>query len=230
MKQKILAVDDEIDILNLLRYNLVNAGFAFIQAEDGPEALELAKRSLPDIILLDLMLPNMEGNDVLRRLKADPDTRRIPVVMLTAKGEEMDRVIGLELGADDYIVKPFSPRELVLRIKAVLRKGGSCEDAKVIKAGPVSIDTERFQVFVDGKEAGLTAAEFRILLSLVRSKGRPLGRETLLKTIGADEGASGARTIDTHVRRIREKLGRYGQLIETIRGYGYRFRETEDGS
>ena len=228
MKQKILAIDDEIDILDLLRYNLVNAGFAFIPAEDGPEALDLAKRSLPDLILLDLMLPNMEGNEVLRRLKADPYTRRIPVIMLTARGEEIDRVIGLELGADDYIVKPFSPRELVLRIKAVLRKGSSSEDAKVIKAGPVSMDTERFQVFVDGKEAELTAAEFRILLSLVRSKGRPLCRETLLKRIGADEGASGERTIDTHVRRIREKLGPHGDLVETIRGYGYRFRETED--
>ncbi len=227
MKQKILAVDDEIDILNLLRYNLVNAGFAFTPAEDGPEALELAKKMLPDLILLDLMLPNMEGNEVLRRLKADPATRRIPVIMLTARGEEIDRVIGLELGADDYIVKPFSPRELVLRIKAVLRKGGPAEDSKVIKAGPVSIDTERFQVFVDGKEAELTAAEFKILLALVLSKGRPLGRETLLLRIGSDEGASGARTIDTHVRRIREKLGRYEQLIETIRGYGYRFRETE---
>ena len=228
MKQKILAVDDEVDILNLLRYNLVNEGFAFIPAEDGPEALELASRLRPDMILLDLMLPNMEGNEVLRRLKADPDTRRIPVIMLTARGEEIDRVIGLELGADDYIVKPFSPRELVLRIKAVLRKGGSFEDTKVIKAGPVSIDTERVRVFVDGKEAELTAAEFRILLSLVRSKGRPLGRETLLRRIGADEGSSGERTIDTHVRRIREKLGPHGDLVETIRGYGYRFRDTED--
>lgn len=223
MKQKILAVDDEADILNLLRHNLTAAGFDFLEAVHGPEALEKAKAAAPDLIILDVMLPDMDGNEVLRRLKADPDTERIPVVMLTAKGEEIDRVLGLEFGADDYIVKPFSPRELVLRIRAVLRKG--IEAAKpVIESGPVSIDTERFSASVDGKDIGLTAAEFRILAALANSRGRTLGRSVLISRIGGG-AESGSRTIDTHVRRLRMKLGKYAPLIETVRGCGYRFRE-----
>jgi len=217
MKKKILAVDDEADILALLRYNLTNAGFEFIGAVDGPEAIEKAKAAAPDLILLDVMLPDMDGHVVLRRLKADPDTRRIPVLMLTAKGEEIDRVLGFEFGADDYTVKPFSPRELVLRIRAVLRKGADAAQA-LISVGPLSIDTERFSASVDGKDIGLTAAEFR--------RGRALGRSVLLSRMGG-EAESGSRTIDTHVRRLRMKLGRYGGLIETVRGYGYRFREED---
>jgi len=225
MKKKILAVDDEADILALLRYNLTNAGFEFIGAVDGPEAIEKAKAAAPDLILLDVMLPDMDGHVVLRRLKADPDTRRIPVLMLTAKGEEIDRVLGFEFGADDYTVKPFSPRELVLRIRAVLRKGADAAQA-LISVGPLSIDTERFSASVDGKDIGLTAAEFRILVALANSRGRALGRSVLLSRMGG-EAESGSRTIDTHVRRLRMKLGRYGGLIETVRGYGYRFREED---
>lgn len=223
MKQKILAVDDEIDILKLLQYNLSNAGFEFISAEDGPEALELAAMAMPDLIILDLMLPNMDGMEVLKVLKANPDTRRIPVMMLTAKGEEIDRILGLELGADDYVVKPFSPRELVLRVKTVLRKGVRAEDTKLIKAGPVVIDTDRFAVSVEGQKVDFTAAEFRLLLTLIKSKGRPLSRETLLSRINQSETGSGSRTIDTHIRRIRMKLGKFEEYIETVRGYGYRF-------
>lgn len=222
MRQTILAVDDETDILRLLRYNLVNAGYVLLEAEDGPEALELARKSSPDLILLDVMLPNMDGNEVLKRLKAAPDTKGIPVIMLTAKGEEIDRVLGLELGADDYIVKPFSPRELLLRIKAVIRKG---QDAapKVVAAGPLSIDTERFAAFAEGKRLDLTAAEFRLLFSLVDARGRVVGRETLLRRMGGDEMPAGSRTIDTHIRNLRMKLGAHGGLIETVRGLGYRF-------
>ncbi|WKZ33054.1 MAG: response regulator transcription factor [Thermodesulfobacteriota bacterium] len=222
MRQTILAVDDETDILKLLRYNLSNAGYGFLEAEDGPEALELSRKSSPDLILLDVMLPNMDGNEVLKRLKAAPDTKGIPVIMLTAKGEEIDRVLGLELGADDYIVKPFSPRELLLRVRAVMRKG---QDAapKVAGAGPLSMDTERFAAFADGKRLDLTAAEFRLLLALVDSKGRILGRQALIRRIGTDEAAAGSRTIDTHVRNLRMKLGAYAGLIETVRGLGYRF-------
>ena len=223
MKHKILAVDDEADILRLLEYNLSNAGFEFICAEDGPEAIELANRSLPDLIILDLMLPNMDGNEVLKRLKANPDTSGIPVLMLTAKGEEIDRVLGLELGADDYIVKPFSPRELVLRIKAVLRKGAASDDARLIKAGPIVIDTERFFVSVDGQKVDFTASESKLLVTLIKSKGRPMSRETLLSRIGQTDTATGSRTIDTHIRRVRMKLGKYGDCIKTVRGHGYVF-------
>jgi two-component system phosphate regulon response regulator PhoB len=226
MKHKILAVDDETDILKLLQYNLVNAGFEFISAGDGPEAIELACRALPDLIILDLMLPNMDGNEVLKRLKANPDTSGIPVLMLTAKGEEIDRVLGLELGADDYIVKPFSPRELVLRIKAVLRKGAASDDARLIKAGPIVIDTDRFAVLVDGQKVDFTASEFKLLLTLIKSKGRPLSRETLLSRIGQADTASGSRTIDTHIRRVRMKLGKYADCIKTARGHGYIFNYT----
>lgn len=223
MKQKILAVDDEADILKLLRYNLSNAGFEFIPAGDGPEAIELAGRIMPDLIILDLMLPDMDGNEVLKRLKANPDTSGIPVLMLTARGEEIDRILGLELGADDYMVKPFSPRELVLRIKAVLRKGAASDDARLVKTGPIVIDTERFAVSVDGQKVDFTAFEFKLLLTLIKSKGRPMNRETLLSRIGQSDTASGSRTVDTHIRRIRMKLGRYGGFIETARGHGYMF-------
>lgn len=223
MKQKILAVDDETDILKLLQYNLTNAGFEFISAEDGPEAIELARGSLPDLIILDLMLPNMDGNEVLKRLKADTETSGIPVLMLTARGEEIDRVLGLELGADDYIVKPFSPRELVLRVKAVLRKGAVSEDARLVKAGPIIIDTERFSVSVDGQKVDFTASEFKLLVTLIKSKGRPMARDVLLSRICQPDTSSDSRTIDTHIRRVRIKLGKYGDCIETSRGHGYRF-------
>ncbi len=223
MKKKILAVDDEADILKLLRHNLTNAGFEFIEAADGPEALEKSRASAPDLILLDVMLPDMDGNEVLKRLKADPFTKHIPVVMLTAKGEEIDRVLGLEFGADDYVVKPFSPRELILRVRAVLRKGREAQPAALI-AGPLRIDTERFSASVENKEIDLTAAEFRILAALAQSRGRTLGRNILLARIGGED-ERGTRTIDTHVRRLRMKLGRYGELIETVRGCGYRLRE-----
>lgn len=223
MKQTILAVDDETDILRLLRHNLVNAGFEFIQAGDGPEAIDLARSAMPDLIILDLMLPDMDGNEVLKKLKASPDTSGIPVLMLTARGEEIDRVLGLELGADDYIVKPFSPRELVLRIRAVLRKGAASREAGLVKAGTIVIDTERFSVSVDGQKKDFTAAEFKLLLTLVKSKGRPLSREALLARTGQKDASAGSRTIDTHIRRIRVKLGEYEGCVKTARGHGYRF-------
>jgi len=223
MKKKILAVDDEADILKLLRHNLTCAGYGFMDAADGPTALKIAKAAAPDLILLDVMLPDMDGNEVLRRLKADPDTRWIPVLMLTAKGEEIDRVLGLEFGADDYIVKPFSPRELVLRIRAVLREGKEATPP-ALEIGPLAIDAERFSATVEGRDIGLTAAEFRILAALAQSRGRALSRSILLSRIGC-EAETGSRTIDTHVRRLRMKLGRCGPFIETVRGYGYRFRE-----
>ncbi|MBI5588711.1 MAG: response regulator transcription factor [Deltaproteobacteria bacterium] len=227
MRQKILVVDDEEDILKLLEYNLGRAGFEVIRADDGPDAIEIAKRELPDLIILDIMLPNMDGTEALKVLKKDRATDNIPVIMLTAKGEEIDRVIGLELGADDYIIKPFSTKELMLRVNVLLKKKLLEGETKIIKAGPLTIDPERFKVTVDGSCLKLTAAEFKLIVELASSKGRLLGREHLVKRISSVDNHATFRTVDTHIRRLRVKLGPYSGCIETIRGLGYRF--SEDG-
>ena len=224
---KILVVDDEKDILTLLEYNLKKAGFTAISAQDGPEAIALSKKERPDLIILDIMLPSMEGTEVCKILKGEEATRHIPIVMLTAKGEEIDRIVGLELGADDYIIKPFSPRELVLRVKAVLKRGHE-KGTKTITAGPVTIDVDKSAVIVEGKSLNLTATEFRLLLELAKSPGRVLSREVLLDRVWGNECYVIDRTVDTHIRRLREKLGRYGDSIETVRGFGYRFREERE--
>ena len=173
MNTKILIVDDEEDILTLLEYNLENAGFKVISADDGPEAIELAKKEKPALIILDIMLPSMEGTEVCKAIKRDDATSHIPIIMLTAKGEEVDRIVGLELGADDYITKPFSPRELVLRVKAVLKRGhGGEENEGTITAGNIRIDLERSVVISNGKPLKLTATEFKLLVELVKAKGK----------------------------------------------------------
>ena len=223
--QKILAVDDEADILTLLDYNLSKAGFTVIQAQDGPEAVELAKREKPDLIILDIMMPSMEGTDVCKILKQDEAASRIPIIMLTAKGEEIDRIVGLELGADDYITKPFSPRELILRVKAVLKRGRKQEPSKVITKGRIRIDRERNAVVVDKKPIELTAIEFKLLVELASSEGRVLSRDNLLDRVWGKDCYVTDRTVDTHIRRLREKLGKAAGHIETVRGFGYRFGE-----
>ena len=226
MKEKILIVDDEADILTLLEYNLEKAGFKVISANDGPDAVEITKREKPDLIILDIMLPSMEGTEVCKILKSGDATRHIPIIMLTAKGEEVDRVVGFELGADDYITKPFSPRELILRVKAVLkRKRGQEQEAKIINAGSVTIDVERSLATADGKVLKLTAIEFKLLLALAKSDGRVLSRDALLDRVWGTEVYITDRTVDTHIRRLREKLGKSSKYIETARGFGYRFRE-----
>ncbi|MBI5468247.1 MAG: response regulator transcription factor [Deltaproteobacteria bacterium] len=225
MRQKILIVDDEEDIIKLLGYNLGKAGFEVISAGDSPDAIEMAKSVLPDLVILDIMLPNMEGTEVLKVLKKDTLTEKIPVIMLTAKGEEIDRVIGLELGADDYIIKPFSTKELLLRVNVLLKKKDRVAVAKVIKAGLLTIDPERFQVIIDRTSLKLTAAEFKLIVELVSSNGRLLGREYLVKRISSVDTHATFRTVDTHIRRLRMKLGKYSGCIETVRGIGYRFRE-----
>ncbi|MEK7828884.1 MAG: response regulator [Deltaproteobacteria bacterium] len=226
MKEKILIVDDEADILTLLEYNLEKAGFKVISANDGPDAVEITKREKPDLIILDIMLPSMEGTEVCKILKSGDATRHIPIIMLTAKGEEVDRIVGFELGADDYITKPFSPRELILRVKAVLkRKRGQEQEAKIINAGSVTIDVERSLATADGKVLKLTAIEFKLLLALAKSDGRVLSRDTLLDRAWGTEVYITDRTVDTHIRRLREKLGKASKYIETARGFGYRFRE-----
>ena len=224
MKQTILIVDDENDILTLLKYNLEKAGFRVISAQDGPEAVNAAKKERPDLIILDIMLPSMEGTEVCKILKGNETTRHIPVIMLTAKGEEVDRIVGFELGADDYIIKPFSPRELVLRVKAVLKRGHE-EDTKLIKAGPVAIDVNKSAASDDGKLLSLTATEFKLLVELAKSPGRVLTREVLLDRVWGNDCYVIDRTVDTHITRLREKLGNHGDCIETVRGFGYRFRE-----
>ena len=224
--KKILVVDDEIDILTLLQYNLEKSGFKVIIAKDGPEAIVLARKEKPDLIVLDIMLPSMEGTEVCKAVRKSEVTGHIPIIMLTAKSEEVDRIVGLELGADDYITKPFSPRELILRIKAVLKRGkGVDEKIHSLNAGPIHIDADKLSVTVDGKPVKLTSTEIRLLIELMKSIGRVLSRETLLDRVWGSEFYVTDRTVDTHITRLREKLGKASGYIETVRGFGYRFRE-----
>ena len=226
MNSKILIVDDEEDILTLLEYNLEKAGFKVISADDGPEAVKLAKKEKPALIILDIMLPSMEGTEVCKAIKRDNTTNHIPIIMLTAKGEEVDRIVGLELGADDYITKPFSPRELVLRVKAVLKRGhGGEENEGTITAGNIRIDLERSVVISNGKPLKLTATEFKLLVELVKARGKVLSRDALLDNVRGTDYYVTDRTIDTHIRRLREKLGKSAKHIETVRGFGYKFME-----
>jgi DNA-binding response OmpR family regulator len=195
---------------------------------DGASGLERAKKERPSLIILDLMLPEMDGKDVCRALKSNPLTQSIPILILTAKGEEVDRVIGLELGADDYVTKPFSPRELVLRVKAILRrKEAPDEREKTIQVGDLLVDIDRHQVSLKKKPILLTSTEFKLLVELITNKGRVQTRERLLDKVWGYTYEGYARTVDTHIRRLREKLGPLGNSIETIRGVGYRFREEE---
>jgi two-component system phosphate regulon response regulator PhoB len=223
---RILVVDDEPDILELVRFNLTQAGFAVETAATGEEALAMLRRSRPDLVVLDLMLPDRSGMDVCRDLRGDPALRTLPVIMLTAKSEEVDRIVGFELGADDYVVKPFSPRELVLRVQAVLRRGSPAEGARaLLEHGPLRLDVERHRCTVNDRDVDLTAKEFRLLESLMSRPGRVLSREKLLDEVWGSDVVVTLRTIDTHMKRLREKLEEAGELIDTVRGVGYRFAE-----
>ena len=230
--KRILVVDDEEDILNLLSYNLKKAGFEILTAMDGPEALELAVKELPGLILLDIMLPNMEGTEVLKRLKAEPSTEGIPVIMLTAKGEEIDRIVGFELGADDYITKPFSPRELILRVRAIFKRSGDMPVVKgdVLSFKELTLDKERHRVTVGGEVVNLTSREFKLLSALFGAKGRLLSRDKILDMAWGQDFFVTPRTVDTHIRRLRSKLMEAGAYIETVRGMGYRFTDGEEES
>jgi DNA-binding response OmpR family regulator len=226
--KSILIVEDEKDIVDLIAYHLKQSGFSILMAMDGASGLELANKEHPSLIILDLMLPQMDGKDVCRALKSNPVTQSIPILMLTAKTEEVDRVIGFELGADDYVTKPFSPRELVLRVKAVLRrKEATDEREKSIQLDDLLIDIDRHQVSLKKKAISLTSTEFKLLVELVINKGRVQTRERLLDKVWGYTYEGYARTVDTHIRRLREKLGSFGDSIETIRGVGYRFREED---
>lgn len=227
MKSKILIIDDEPDVVDMVAMNLKAAGFATIYSDNGQSGIEKARLELPALIVLDLMLPQISGLEVCRILKKDNITSQIPIIMLTAKCEEVDRIVGLELGADDYVAKPFSPRELVLRIQSVLRrskpKGESMERVKI---GDLLLDHAKHEVAVKGEVLALTATEFKLLAILMERRGRVQSRDRLLNDVWGYESIIDTRTVDTHVRRLREKLGIAADYVETVRGVGYRIKES----
>ena len=224
--KRILIVEDEKDVVDLLSFNLRKAGgFAISTATDGAAGLAKARDEKPDFIILDLMLPKMPGLEVCKILKSESATHHIPILMLTARAEEIDRIVGLEFGADDYVTKPFSPREVILRIQAILRRGDSTPAEERLSTGSIVIDPARHHVSVGGKRVNLTSIEFKLLRTLVQRRGRVQARDRLLYDVWGYESMIDTRTVDTHVRRLREKLGKAGDVIETVRGFGYRLRE-----
>jgi two-component system phosphate regulon response regulator PhoB len=227
---RLLVIEDEPDLREVLEYNLTKEGHRVTLTSTGNEGLRLARELQPDLILLDLMLPDTTGTAVCKTLKKEPATRAIRVMMVTAKGEEIDRVVGFELGADDYVVKPFSVRELLLRVSAVLRRKDTAS-ADFIEFGELRIDAAAHRVWVAGAEIALTTLEFRLLGTLFERKNRVQTRSVLLNDIWGIEADITTRTVDTHVKRLREKLKSVGRYIETVRGVGYRFTESpsEDG-
>ncbi len=230
----ILVVDDERDLHSLLDFNLRKEGFETALATTGQEAYQALRRRVPDLIVLDLMLPDVSGTEVCRAVKGDARTKHVPVVMLTAKGEEVDRVVGFELGADDYVTKPFSVRELVLRLRALLRRGGvraaGGEAAPFAEVGPLRVDVEAHRAYVAGQEIELTPLEFRLLMTFMSRVGRVQSREQLLTDVWEMSSEVETRTVDTHVKRLREKLGVARDLLETVRGVGYRLVDPSDRS
>jgi len=224
VKAKVLVVDDEPDVLDLVSYNLTQAGFLVETATDGADALRKARSAAPDLILLDLMLPEMDGLEVCKLLRRDPKTNGIPIIMLTARAGEVDRIVGLELGATDYVPKPFSPRELVLRVKKRLEERQALAAPRTTFAfGPLQLDVPRHVVTVKGRRVELTATEFKLLAALVQRAGHVQSREQLLRDVWEYETTIDTRTVDTHMRRLREKLGVAAKHLDTVRGVGYRF-------
>ena len=226
VRSKILVVDDEPEAVELVEFNLEQAGFSVVTAADGTEALGKARSNSPSLIVLDLMLPEITGLEVCKILRRDPITSTIPIIMLTAKAAEIDRVLGLELGADDYITKPFSPRELVLRVKKLLQRGQTApKEQDILKFGDLVIDVPRHIVSWRGKTVDLTATEFKLLTVLAQRRGRVQSREQLLRDVWEYNNLVDTRTVDTHMRRLREKLGPAAKYLDTVRGVGYRFTE-----
>ena len=227
MTKKVLIIEDERDLAELLAYNLEKEGYQALVTGTGLEGLDTARRELPDLILLDLMLPGMMGTEVCSSLRHSDKTRSIPVLMLTARGDEIDRVVGFEVGADDYIVKPFSMRELMLRIRAILRRSSTepPPTERQIKAGPILIDCASHRVTVSGTEIELTSTEFKLLQYLAEHSGRVLQRELLLQDVWGYNFVGDTRTVDTHVTRLRNKLGEAGEMVKTVRGFGYKLEE-----
>jgi two-component system, OmpR family, phosphate regulon response regulator PhoB len=228
MADTVLVVEDEADVVDLLRYNLTKAGFSVLVAGDGLEGLNIARQQRPDLIVLDLMLPAMDGYSVCRVLRKDSGIESVPILILTARGEPDERVRGLETGADDYLTKPFSPRELVLRVHALLRRSRARAQAEVVDVGPFQLDKNRFDVRLDGHRLDLTTTEFKLLRVLIERRGRTQPREILLYDVWGYQNPIDTRTVDTHIRRLREKLGRHSAWLETVRGEGYRFKTALD--
>ena len=227
MKSNILIVDDEPDALEVLSFKLKESGYGVLVAKDGTEALAAARRDRPALIVLDLMLPEVDGLEVCKILRRDVATSGIPILMLTARAAEMDRVLGLELGADDYVTKPFSPRELVLRIKKLLARAKTAEEPLANwRFGVLEIDVPQHEVKVSGTPVGLTATEFKLLEILARRRGSVQTRERLLQEVWNYDNPIDSRTVDTHMRRLREKIGPAANYLETVRGVGYRFKTT----
>jgi len=225
----VLVIDDEKDLLELVRYNLEKEHLDVIVASDGPSGLEIGLAHKPDLVLLDVMMPGMNGVEVCRQFRADGRTSRVPIIMLTAKASETDKIVGLEMGADDYITKPFSVRELVARVRAMLRRvGGAVEETKVIKRGPLMIDTDRHEVTWEKQKVTLTATEFRILEYLASRPERVLSRDAIIDGALGRETSIFDRTIDVHVTALRKKLGVGGPHIETVRGFGYKWTEAPE--
>ncbi len=223
---KILVIDDEPDALELVGFNLKQAGFEVVTADNGAEALKKARETAPDLVLLDLMLPEIDGLEVCKALRRDPATAPIPVIMLTAKAAEIDRVLGLELGADDYVTKPFSPRELVLRVRNLLkRRTEAAAQPEQLVFGDLCIDVPRHMVTVKRQRVDLTATEFKLLTTLALRRGRVQSRDQLLQDVWEYDNVIDTRTVDTHMRRLREKLGAASRFLDTVRGVGYRFVE-----
>ena len=226
MAETILVVDDEPDLLELVRVNLVQAGYEVVTAETGNDALRALRRSAPDLVVLDLMLPDRSGTDVCREIRSDPDLAHLPVIMLTARSEEVDRIVGFELGADDYVTKPFSVRELMLRVSALLRRSKQGDrPSELLRHGGISVDMGRHRCMVGDEVVDLTAKEFKLLHALMSRPGHVFTRDRLLDTIWGEDVTVTTRTIDTHLKRLREKLGDAGAAIDTVRGVGYRFKE-----
>jgi two-component system phosphate regulon response regulator PhoB len=226
LMKNVVVIEDEIDLAELLSFNLEREGYRVAVAREGLSGLETVKKELPDLVILDLMLPGMQGTEICREIRRDRRTSAIPVIMLTAKGEEIDRVVGLEVGADDYVTKPFSVRELMLRVKAVLRRTRPEPGAgRVIMVGPLTIDHESCTVAVNGREIPLTTTEFKLLHYLSERLGRVQSREHLLHNVWGFSYAGDTRTVDTHVTRLRTKLAEAGDLIKTTRGFGYKMEE-----
>src|SRR5437899_12775806 len=223
--KRILIIEDERDVVDLLTISLRKAGYTISTATDGAAGLQKARSEKPAFVILDLMLPRMPGLEICKILKSDPATRQIPIMMLTAKAEEIDRIVGLEFGADDYVTKPFSPREVVLRIRAIMRRGEAKQDDERLTAGPITVDPARYEVSVNSKRVNLTSLEFKLLRTLIQRRGRVQSRDRLLNDVWGYESVIDTRTVDTHVRRLRKKLGKAANVIESVRGFGYRLKE-----
>jgi len=226
MAKTVLVIDDEPELAKLVDYNLTKAGYLVLTARDGESGLAAVRKHTPDLVVLDVMMPGLDGWEVCKRLRQEPSTAATPVLMLTAKAEEADRVLGLELGADDYLVKPFSVRELAARVKALLRRADSNGPVpELLKAGKILIDVGRRTVVAAGKDVVLTTTEFEILRALASARGRVITREDLISKARGDDATVIDRTVDVHVAALRRKLGKQGELIETVRGVGYRLKE-----